>query len=62
MKYRTVKEGEKPVSGSVLIATVAELESYCKHVFDGEIAIHGSFATGNCKSCHVTVNYRNLEF
>ncbi|KAL8872372.1 MAG: hypothetical protein Q9174_001988 [Haloplaca sp. 1 TL-2023] len=62
MKYRTVKEGEKPVSGAIILDTLKDLESYCKQVFDGQTAIHGSFATGSCKSCHITVDYRNLDF
>lgn len=51
IKYRTDGHGPQKVSGQVIRDTAARIMDKCE-------GGHGSMGTGNCETCHVTMNYR----
>lgn len=52
IKYRTDGSGLHEVSGQVIRDTAKQIMKACH-------GGHGSLDTGNCKTCHVTMNYRH---
>ncbi|KAL8903157.1 MAG: hypothetical protein Q9207_004106 [Kuettlingeria erythrocarpa] len=48
--YQTEGYGVYPISGQLVRDTAGRIMSTCAKM-------HGSFATGSCPSCHVTVNW-----
>lgn len=52
IQYRTGHAGDHPLLGKVIYDTINAILDKCKEH-------HGSFGTGNCDTCGVTVNYRN---
>lgn len=52
MVYATNGSGEEPISGQTLKTITTNILQQCGHH-------KGSFGTGNCNKCHVTVNYRS---
>ncbi|KAL8754180.1 MAG: hypothetical protein Q9184_005197 [Pyrenodesmia sp. 2 TL-2023] len=51
IKYRTDGSGPQEVSGQVIRDTAKKIMKACN-------GGHGSLDTGNCATCHVTMNYR----
>jgi len=51
IKYATNGSGSKPVKGSIIKEKAEYILAHCGKS-------HGSYGTGNCDKCHVTVNYR----
>ncbi|KAJ5799063.1 uncharacterized protein N7518_001131 [Penicillium psychrosexuale] len=51
VKYATNGSGDQPISGQDIVNTMTTIMDSC------DLRI-GSFGTGNCDSCHVTINYR----
>ncbi|CAG5158676.1 uncharacterized protein ALTATR162_LOCUS5200 [Alternaria atra] len=52
IKYAINKSGPYAVSGQTIKDKALYILAHCGHH-------HGSYGTGNCEKCHVTVNYRN---
>ncbi|KAJ5799064.1 uncharacterized protein N7518_001132 [Penicillium psychrosexuale] len=50
--YATNGSGDQPVSGQTI-------HDVAQSILDGCAKKHGSYGTGNCDACHVTVNYRS---
>ncbi|KAF2724494.1 hypothetical protein K431DRAFT_291589 [Polychaeton citri CBS 116435] len=53
--YSTNRAGEQPVSGQVIYDNIQTVLNNCATVYPYYV---GSYGTGNCPKCHVTVNYR----
>ncbi|EYE99782.1 uncharacterized protein EURHEDRAFT_373693 [Aspergillus ruber CBS 135680] len=52
LKYATNGSGDQDLSGQRIRDVAQNILDNCS---DG----HGSYGTGNCEKCHVTVNYRS---
>lgn len=50
IKYRTDGAGDWEISGQTIKDVASQLLADCEG--------HGSYGTGNCPTCHVTMNYR----
>ncbi|KAL5373722.1 hypothetical protein PMIN06_010863 [Paraphaeosphaeria minitans] len=54
--YATNGAGAQPVSGQTIVDTATSILTDCGGIVH---LSEGSYGTGNCESCHVTVNYRS---
>lgn len=59
VQYRTGGSGPQPLLGEVILKTANAILDDC---MDMSGTSHGSFGTGNCDKCHVTINYRCCDF
>lgn len=59
LKYATNGSGAKPIKGIDIVNKINEIIASCRPP-NGYYS--GSFGTGNCDACHVTVNYRACKF
>ncbi|KAI1343063.1 hypothetical protein F5Y15DRAFT_412730 [Xylariaceae sp. FL0016] len=51
IKYATNGSGAQSISG-------ADIYQTCRTIIEACGFAHGSYGTGNCDECHVTMNYR----
>ncbi|EYE99783.1 uncharacterized protein EURHEDRAFT_407782 [Aspergillus ruber CBS 135680] len=51
VKYATNGSGDQPIKGQDIINTMNNIQQNCNSNV-------GSYGTGNCEKCHVTINYR----